>query len=140
MTLTFELKELADDLNGLVIDSNTGIISGDLTKAGTYDYQIFAKDEHGALSYPLDLKVIKLAENLAPEVVEEEKARLQSVIDGWQLQEGEVFNQTIDLSSLFNDTDGDIVKYRSGGLTVDGLTITPTRRHKFNRYYFGHTK
>ena len=125
-TLTFELKELADDLNGLVIDSNTGIISGDLTNAGTYDYQIFAKDEHDALSYPLNLKVIKLAENLAPEVVEEEKARLQSVIDGWQLQEGEVFNQTIDLSSLFNDTDGDIVKYRSGGLTVDGLTITPT--------------
>ncbi|MEF1279697.1 Ig domain-containing protein, partial [Vibrio fortis] len=125
-TLTFELKEIADDLNGLVIDSNTGIISGDLTKAGTYDYQIFAKDEHGALSYPLNLKVVKLAENLAPEVVEEEKARLQSVIDGWQLQEGEIFNQTIDLSSLFNDTDGDIVKYRSGGLTVDGLTITPT--------------
>lgn len=124
--LAFELKELANDLNGLVIDSTTGIISGDLTKAGTYDYQIFAKDEHGALSYPLNLKVIKLAENLAPEVVEEEKARLQSVIDGWQLQEGEVFNQTIDLSSLFNDTDGDIVKYRSGGLTVDGLTITPT--------------
>ncbi|KAB0287568.1 hypothetical protein F2P58_14100 [Vibrio fortis] len=125
-TLTFELKELADDLNGLVIDSNTGIISGDLTNAGTYDYQIFAKDEHDALSYPLNLKVIKLAENLAPEVVEEEKARLQSVIDGWQLQEGEAFNQTIDLSGLFNDTDGDIVKYRSGGLTVDGLTITPT--------------
>lgn len=125
-TLTFELKELADDLNGLVIDSTTGIISGELTKAGTYDYQIFAKDEHGALSYPLNLKVVKLAENLAPEVVEEEKARLQSVIDGWQLQEGEIFNQTIDLSSLFNDTDGDIVKYRSGGLTVDGLTITPT--------------
>lgn len=125
-TVTFELKELADDLNGLVIDSTTGIISGELTKAGTYDYQIFAKDEHGALSYPLNLKVVKLAENLAPEVVEEEKARLQSVIDGWQLQEGEVFNQTINLSSLFNDTDGDIVKYRSGGLTVDGLTITPT--------------
>ncbi|MDK9762984.1 hypothetical protein KI743_13310 [Vibrio sp. D420a] len=124
--LAFELKELANDLNGLVIDSTTSIISGDLTKAGTYDYQIFAKDKHGALSYPLNLKVIKLAENLAPEVVEEEKARLQSVIDGWQLQEGEVFNQTIDLSSLFNDTDGDIVKYRSGGLTVDGLTITPT--------------
>lgn len=125
-TLTFELKELADDLNGLAIDSDTGIISGDLTQAGTYDYQIFAKDEHGALSYPLNLKVIKLAENLAPEVVEEEKARLQSVIDGWLLQEGEVFNQTIDLAGLFNDTDGDIVKYRSGGLTVDGLIITPT--------------
>ncbi|UPR47407.1 hypothetical protein ITG13_14075 [Vibrio cyclitrophicus] len=125
-TLTFELKELADDLNGLVINSNTGIISGDLTKPGTYDYQIFAKDEHGALSYPLSLKVIKLAENLAPEVVEEEQKRLQSVINGWQLQEGEVFNQTIDLSGLFNDSDGDIVKYRSGALTVDGLTITPT--------------
>ncbi|MCX2758116.1 Ig domain-containing protein [Vibrio sp. Sgm 22] len=125
-TLTFELKELADDLNGLVINSNTGIISGDLTKPGTYDYQIFAKDEHGALSYPLSLKVIKLAENLAPEVVEEEQTRLQSVINGWQLQEGEVFNQTIDLSGLFNDSDGDIVKYRSGALTVDGLTITPT--------------
>ncbi|MEG3221999.1 hypothetical protein PD716_15405 [Vibrio gigantis] len=124
--LAFELKELANDLNGLVIDSTTGIISGDLTKAGTYDYQIFAKDEHGALSYPLSLKVIKLAENLAPEVVEEEQTRLQSVISGWQLQEGEVFNQTIDLSGLFNDADGDIVKYRSGALTVDGLTITPT--------------
>ncbi|KAB0475066.1 hypothetical protein F7Q91_20720 [Vibrio chagasii] len=123
--LTFKLKELANDLNGLVIDSNTGIISGDLTKAGTYNYQIFAKDEHGALSYPLHLKVIKLAENLAPEVVDEEKVRLQSVIDGWQPQEGEVFNQTLDLSGLFNDADGDIVKYRSGALTVDGLTITP---------------
>ncbi|MFI3276332.1 hypothetical protein [Vibrio sp.] len=124
--LAFELKELANDLNGLVIDSTTGIISGDLTKAGTYDYQIFAKDVHGALSYPLNLKVMKLAENLAPEVVEEEQTRLQSVINGWQFQEGEVFNQTIDLSGLFNDADGDIVKYRSGALTVDGLTITPT--------------
>lgn len=124
--LAFELKELANDLNGLVIDSTTGIISGDLTKAGTYDYQIFAKDVHGALSYPLNLKVIKLAENLAPEVVEEEQTRLQSAINGWQLQEGEIFNQTIDLSGLFNDADGDIVKYRSGALTVDGLTITPT--------------
>ncbi|WP_122055453.1 putative Ig domain-containing protein [Vibrio sp. Evd11] len=124
--LAFELKELANDLNGLVIDSTTGIISGDLTKAGTYDYQIFAKDVHGALSYPLNLKVMKLAANLAPEVVEEEQTRLQSVINGWQLQEGEIFNQTIDLSGLFNDADGDIVKYRSGALTVDGLTITPT--------------
>ncbi|WP_215406466.1 putative Ig domain-containing protein [Vibrio gigantis] len=124
--LAFEFKELANDLNGLVIDSTTGIISGDLTKAGTYDYQIFAKDVHGALSYPLNLKVMKLAENLAPEVVEEEQTRLQSVINGWQLQEGEIFNQTIDLSGLFNDADGDIVKYRSGALTVDGLTITPT--------------
>ncbi|WP_261882331.1 putative Ig domain-containing protein [Vibrio pelagius] len=125
-TLTFELKELANDLNGLVIDSDTGIISGDLTKAGTYNYQIFAKDAHGALSYPLNLKVTKLADNLAPEIDTEEQNRLQSVINGWQLQEGELFNQTIDLAGLFNDTDGAIVKYRSGGLTIDGLTITPT--------------
>ena len=124
--LTFELKELANDLNGLTISSTDGTITGDLTTAGTFNYQIFAKDEHGALSYPLNLKVIKLAENLAPEVIEEEQKRLQGVINGWQLQEGEVFNQTIDLSGLFNDTDGDIVKYRSGALTVDGLIITPT--------------
>ncbi|MEZ9541797.1 hypothetical protein AB4209_07485 [Vibrio sp. 10N.286.48.C11] len=124
--LTFELKELANDLNGLTISSTDGTMTGDLTTAGTFNYQIFAKDEHGALSYPLNLKVIKLAENLAPEVVEEEQTRLQSIINGWQLQEGEIFNQTIDLSGLFNDTDGDIVKYRSGALTVDGLTITPT--------------
>ena len=124
--LTFELKELANDLNGLTISSTDGTITGDLTTAGTFNYQIFAKDEHGALSYPLNLKVIKLAENLAPEVIEEEQKRLQGVINGWQLQEGEIFNQTIDLSGLFNDTDGDIVKYRSGALTVDGLIITPT--------------
>lgn len=124
-TLTFELKELADDLNGLVIDSTTGIISGDLTKAGTYDYQIFAKDEHGALSYPLNLKVIKLAENVLPTVDNEEFLRLQSIVDQWQLQQGEVFDQTLDISSLFKDADGNIVKFRAGALSVEGLTISP---------------
>jgi len=124
-TLTFELKEIADDLNGLVIDSNTGIISGDLTKAGTYNYQIFAKDEHGALSYPLNLKVTKLAENILPTVDNEEFLRLQSIVDQWQLQQGEVFDQTLDISSLFKDADGNIVKFRSGALSVEGLTISP---------------
>ncbi|MBO7914446.1 hypothetical protein AB4166_12275 [Vibrio splendidus] len=125
-TLTFDLKELANNLNGLAVDINTGIITGDLTTPGTYNYQIFAKDSHRALSYPLNLKVIKLTENQSPEVIAEEEKRLQSVINGWQLQEGEIFNQTIDLAGLFNDEDGDVVKYRSGALTVDGLTITPT--------------
>ncbi|MGR5557176.1 putative Ig domain-containing protein [Vibrio fortis] len=124
-TVTFELKELANDLNGLVIDSNTGIISGDLTKAGTYDYQIFAKDEHDALSYPLNLKVIKLAENVLPTVDNEEFLRLQSIVDQWQLQQGEVFDQTLDISSLFKDADGNIVKFRAGALSVEGLTISP---------------
>ncbi|KAB0302094.1 hypothetical protein F2Z80_13595 [Vibrio fortis] len=123
--LAFELKELANDLNGLVIDSTTGIISGDLTKAGTYDYQIFAKDEHGILSYPLNLRVIKLAENLAPTVDNEEFLRLQSIVDQWQLQQGEVFEQTLDVASLFKDADGNIVKFRSGALSVEGLTISP---------------
>lgn len=123
-TLTFELRELTNDLNGLVIDSNTGIISGDLTKAGTYDYQIFAKDEHGALSYPLNLKVTVEADNTAPVLNKAEQARLQlEEVDTWYLQEGEAFSQDINISNLFTDADGHISLTSVGlGGVVPGLS------------------
>ncbi|MCV5925919.1 hypothetical protein OFO11_28935, partial [Escherichia coli] len=49
--------------------------------------------------------------NLPPMVVETEQARLQSIVDGWYLQQGEVFEQTLDISGLFQDKDGQITDY-----------------------------
>ncbi len=123
-TLTYELKELTGTLNGLNIDSTTGVIGGKLEAAGEFNYQIFAKDAHQSLSYPLNLKVTVEADNTAPVLNKAEQARLQlEEIDTWYLQEGEAFSQDIDISNLFTDADGHIRRTSVGlGGVVPGLS------------------
>ena len=122
--LTYELKELTGKLNGLVIDNVSGIISGTPEAVGEFNYQIFAKDEHQSLSYPLNLKVTIEAENTAPVLNKDEEARLQKEeVETWYLQEGEAFSQTLDISNLFKDADGFIRSTTVGfGGVVPGLS------------------
>ncbi|HHF3033206.1 TPA: acid phosphatase [Vibrio diabolicus] len=62
--------------------------------------------------------------NLPPMVVETEQAHLQSIVDGWYLQQGEVFEQTLDISSLFQDKDGHITDYSADYVDIEGLTVS----------------
>lgn len=128
--LTYELKELTGKLNGLVIDNVSGIISGTPEAAGEFNYQIFAKDEHQSLSYPLNLKVTVEAENTAPVLNKDEEARLQLEVSDWHLQEGEAFSQTLNISHLFKDEDGSIEGIGVGlGGVVDGLSVDTDREN-----------
>ncbi|QFT08436.1 Ig domain-containing protein [Vibrio sp. THAF190c] len=129
--LTYELKELTGKLNGLVIDNVSGIISGTPEAVGEFNYQIFAKDEHQSLSYPLNLKVTIEAENTAPILNKDEEARLQKEeVEAWYLQEGEAFSQTLNISHLFKDEDGSIEGIRVGlGGVVDGLSVDTDREN-----------
>jgi hypothetical protein len=63
--------------------------------------------------------------NQAPILDMDEFERLQKIIDGWQLQQGELVSQTLDITNLFADSDGNVVEFRSGGMTADGLLILP---------------
>ncbi|KDN28508.1 acid phosphatase [Vibrio fortis] len=129
--LTYELKELTGKLNGLVIDNVSGIISGTPEAVGEFNYQIFAKDEHQSLSYPLNLKVTIEAENTAPVLNKDEEARIQKEeVETWYLQEGEAFSQTLNISHLFKDEDGSIEGVRVGlGGVVDGLSVDTDREN-----------
>ena len=129
--LTYELKELTGKLNGLVIDNVSGIISGTPEAVGEFNYQIFAKDEHQSLSYPLNLKVTIEAENTAPVLNKDEEARLQKEeVETWYLKEGEAFSQTLNISYLFKDEDGSIEGIGVGlGGVVDGLSVDTDREN-----------
>ncbi|HCE3286703.1 putative Ig domain-containing protein [Vibrio parahaemolyticus] len=113
-TLTYELKalKLANGLNGLSINSTTGAISGTPESAGVFTYQVFATDEHKARSYPLTFTVTVEAPNTAPVVNEGVKAQLQAEVDAWHWVEGEQPVDTLNISTLFDDADSDLLTYR----------------------------
>ena len=98
--------------NGLSIDSLTGLITGEPEIAGGFTYHIFATDEHGARSYPLTFEVTVLTDNQPPVVDEGELANLQSTMNTWMLTEGESLTDTLDVSALFTDQDGDALSYK----------------------------
>ena len=75
----------------------------------------------GEVRVQLNLTVTAL--NQAPVINQAEKERLQQQIDAWYLQQGEAFDQSIDISELFSDTDGQVVSYWGGEVQVAGLTI-----------------
>ena len=130
-TMTFVLKELTGTENGnLQINATSGEITtidgtGILNGAGTFQYQIFAEDNHGALSYPLNLTVEVEAPNQAPTTDWDEYTRIQTEMAAWNIQQGVPFEQTIDVTNLFKDEDGNVVEYRAGQMSIDGLTVTP---------------
>lgn len=98
--------------NGLSIDSLTGLITGEPEIAGGFTYHIFATDEHNARSYPLTFEVTVLTDNQPPVVDEGELANLQSTMNTWMLTEGESLTDTLDVSVLFTDQDGDALSYK----------------------------
>ncbi|XAW89593.1 Ig-like domain-containing protein [Vibrio sp. CDRSL-10 TSBA] len=70
------------------------------------------------------LTVTITASNQAPVVVTDTQTTLQTIVDGWQLQQGTQFEQTLSLASLFSDVDGEITEYESGSIDIEGLTLT----------------
>ncbi|EIO3970445.1 TPA: hypothetical protein I7678_14945 [Vibrio vulnificus] len=123
---TFDEAGLIATFSGsdLVLSANTaGII-----KAGVFTIILQSQDkaaDGSQVGSPVSTKfTLKVdSANLAPIVDKEVEARIQREIDGWQLQEGELFSQTISLTPLFTDTDGEIKSTKVGlGGVVDGLS------------------
>lgn len=98
--------------NGLSIDEQTGLITGEPESAGGFTYHIFATDEHNARSYPLTFEVTVLTENKPPVLDEGERENLQSTMNAWVMTEGETLDDTLDVSALFTDSDGDDLDYK----------------------------
>lgn len=111
MTFTMVVVD-GDGNNGLSIDSVTGFITGEPENAGSFVYHIFATDTHDARSYPLTFEVTVLTDNQPPVVDEGELANLQSTMNTWMLTEGESLTDTLDVSALFTDKDGDDLEYK----------------------------
>ena len=99
-----------DELNGLSINKNTGIVTGMPTIAGTFEYQVFAKDDK-TRSYPLNFTVTVKSENTAPTRNQETFERLQAEILTWTLTVGEDVDYTLDISALFTDAESDVLNY-----------------------------
>ena len=111
--LNYELKEL-DGNNSNALTITDGVItkaSGTMDRAGTFQYQIFAEDKDGALSYPLNLTVEVIAPNQAPEEDETVQAELQKDVYGWTIISQEELSETLTISGLFSDADGDDLTY-----------------------------
>ncbi|WP_217521723.1 Ig domain-containing protein [Vibrio metschnikovii] len=77
--------------------------------------------KRGEVGVQLNLKVTTL--NQAPVINQAEKDKLQQQIHAWYLQQGEAFDQSINISELFSDNDGQVVSYWGGEVQVAGLTI-----------------
>ncbi|EGQ8960473.1 hypothetical protein ACKOZB_003786 [Vibrio parahaemolyticus] len=108
--LTYELKELSGKLNDLSINTD-GIITGTPTEAGVFKYQVFAIDKHEIRSYPLRFNLTIEAPNTVPVVNEDVKAQLQAEVDDWHWVEGEQPVDTLNISTLFDDADSDLLTY-----------------------------
>ena len=103
--LTYSIEEISNLDHSLTIDTS-GVITGSLSKAGTFNFEIIATDSASAKSYPLNLTVqVQSLDNAAPVLSQSEHARIQSLIDEWQLFEGEVIDYNFNLNALFEDAD-----------------------------------
>ncbi|WP_282177196.1 hypothetical protein [Vibrio nereis] len=100
-----------------------------IDESGEFEITLTANDlnsestEVGSASATLKLKIE--AANLYPKVDFAEYARLQAIINNWDLQVGVPFEQTLNIENLFTDEDGDIVSFRTGAMTIPGLTVSP---------------
>ncbi|EJG0888002.1 TPA: hypothetical protein NKO80_002938 [Vibrio parahaemolyticus] len=95
-------------------------------KSGDFEIVLTAQDKNSngdVLSTVSTVFEIEIeSANLPPMVVETEQARLQSIVDGWYLQQGELFEQTLDVSGLFQDKDGQITDYSADYVGIEGLS------------------
>lgn len=124
--LTENLADAGIQVN--LVSNQLTLSSAEALKAGTFAITLTAQDLNSSGKEMSDVSVvftIKIeSANQAPLVVETEQTRLQAIVDGWQLQQGEAFEQTLDISGLFTDGDGEVVDYNTQYVAVEGLSIS----------------
>ncbi|MBC5852841.1 Ig domain-containing protein [Vibrio metschnikovii] len=126
--VTLEQNLMASGLSAKIDNQQLVLSSNGEIKAQDNLYLILVatdKDnqgiKRGEVRVQLNLQIAAL--NQAPVINLAEKETLQQQIDAWYLQQGEAFDQSINISALFNDTDGQVVSYWGGEVQVAGLTI-----------------
>ncbi|ELA9370871.1 hypothetical protein QUO16_002105 [Vibrio parahaemolyticus] len=111
-----------EQVGNLIVLHPTAIVE----KSGDFEIVLTAQDKNSngdVLSTVSTIFEIEIeSANLPPMVVEAEQARLQSIVDGWYLQQGELFEQTLDVSGLFQDKDGQITDYSADYVGIEGLS------------------
>ncbi|TNZ83298.1 acid phosphatase [Vibrio parahaemolyticus] len=111
-----------EQVGNLIVLHPTTIVE----KSGDFEIVLTAQDKNSngdVLSTVSTVFEIEIeSANLPPMVVEAEQARLQSIVDGWYLQQGELFEQTLDISGLFQDKDGQITDYSADYVGIEGLS------------------
>ncbi len=111
-----------EQVGNLIVLHPTAIVE----KSGDFEIVLTAQDKNSnsdVLSTVSTVFEIEIeSANLPPMVVEAEQARLQSIVDGWYLQQGELFEQTLDVSGLFQDKDGQITNYSADYVGIEGLS------------------
>ncbi|MFW0949979.1 hypothetical protein ACEWBJ_06420 [Vibrio parahaemolyticus] len=111
-----------EKVGNLIVLHPTAIVE----KSGDFEIVLTAQDKNSnsdVLSTVSTVFEIEIeSANLPPMVVEAEQARLQSIVDGWYLQQGELFEQTLDVSGLFQDKDGQITDYSADYVDIEGLS------------------
>ncbi|EGQ8043736.1 hypothetical protein HYO05_07140 [Vibrio parahaemolyticus] len=111
-----------EKVGNLIVLHPTAIVE----KSGDFEIVLTAQDKNSngdVLSTVSTVFEIEIeSANLPPMVVEVEQARLQSIVDGWYLQQGELFEQTLDISGLFQDKDGQITDYSADYVGIEGLS------------------
>ncbi|EGR2999961.1 hypothetical protein ACTHEF_002677 [Vibrio parahaemolyticus] len=111
-----------EQVGNLIVLHPTAIVE----KSGDFEIVLTAQDKNSnsdVLSTVSTVFEIEIeSANLPPMVVEAEQARLQSIVDGWYLQQGELFEQTLDVSGLFQDKDGQITDYSVDYIDIEGLS------------------
>ncbi|MGI2028304.1 putative Ig domain-containing protein [Endozoicomonas acroporae] len=105
--LTYELEIESESNSTLVIDANSGSITGTPPAAGTYKIYVYARDAKGVRSYPAVFDLNVISPNTPPKVVVSKKNSIQAVINDLGLQQGIEVNQTISIAGLFTDANGD---------------------------------
>ncbi|MDG2631580.1 hypothetical protein P7M35_17145 [Vibrio parahaemolyticus] len=111
-----------EQVGNLIVLHPTAIVE----KSGDFEIVLTAQDKNSngdVLSTVSTVFEIEIeSANLPPMIVEAEQARLQSIVDGWYLQQGELFEQTLDVSGLFQDKDGQITDYSADYVGIEGLS------------------
>ncbi|WP_404973351.1 putative Ig domain-containing protein [Vibrio campbellii] len=123
-TLTYTMKALGTDKNGLDIVETTGLITGTPKVAGKFIYQIFAEDTKGSISYPANLNVTIETPNTAPTHNPEALETIQNQLNALTLTQGDEVNKVVIVATgLFNDVDGDTLKYTVENVPA-GMSVT----------------
>lgn len=119
--------------SGIVVTLNGDILtlvaSDYIGTSGEFTVTLTAEDKNSTpeiVGSAIAIFNVKIeAANQIPAVDYDEYDVLQAEINNWQLEVGVPFEQTINIENLFTDKDGDIVSYRTGGMTIPGLTVSP---------------